>query len=67
MNPMPPKKNAKNPRALKPAEPAAHIDGEFDLVACDLSLTCPGFARLRYDPDAKSVTLKAVTHVSNRR
>lgn len=63
---MPTKKSAKKTRTLKQAPPLEHIEGNFELVACDLSLYCPGFACFDYDAATRSVSLTRICHVSNR-
>lgn len=39
-------KDTKKKHKLKKDEALPHIEGDFDLVACDLSMHCPGFALL---------------------
>lgn len=51
---------------LKKKPPLPHIDGDFELVACDLSLSCPGFALLQYHADTRSVDLIRMGHLNNR-
>lgn len=38
---------AKKKHKLKKEEPLPHIEGDFCLVSCDLSMKCPGFALLK--------------------
>lgn len=55
----------KKKHRLKKEEPFPHIEGDFDLVACDLSMRCPGFALLRYSADDRSVSLIRKDVVAN--
>lgn len=55
----------KKKRTLKKAEPLPHIEGDFDLVSCDLSMRCPGFAHLRYNSKDRSVSIIKKTIVPN--
>lgn len=40
------KDTKKKKHRLKKEEALPHIEGDFDLVSCDLSMKCPGFALL---------------------
>lgn len=42
------------------------IEGDFELVACDLSMLCPGFARLLYHADTRTVDLLQKSQVNNK-
>ena len=42
------------------------IEGDFELVACDLSMLCPGFARLLYHADTRTVELLQKSQVNNK-
>lgn len=42
---------------LKPKPPLPHIEGDFVVIACDLSLRCPGFAKLKYIAATRSVKI----------
>ena len=47
----------KKKHKLRPIESLPHIDGDFQIVSCDLSLTRPGFALLLYHADTRSVEI----------
>lgn len=51
---------------LKKAEPLPHIEGDFDIVGCDLSMYCPAFALFHYSAKAQKISLKAKDICSNR-
>lgn len=51
---------------LKKAEPLPRIEGDFDLVGCDLSMYCPAFVLFHYDADLQKVMIKYKDHCSNR-
>lgn len=50
-------KESKKKHTLKKDEALPHIEGDFKLVSCDLSMRCPGFALLQYHSDTRSVSL----------
>lgn len=50
----------------KPEAPVPFIEGDFELVACDLSMLCPGFARLLYHADTRTVELLQKSQVNNK-
>lgn len=56
----------KKKHTLKKAEPLPHIEGDFDLLACDLSMYCPGFAHLSYNAETRSVSIVKKSIVPNR-
>ena len=47
--------NARHRTVLTPAD--TYIEGDFDMLCCDLSYACPGFALLRYHADIRQVEL----------
>lgn len=55
----------KKKHRLKKEAALPHFEGDFDLVACDLSMRCPGFALLRYSADDRSVSLLRKDVVAN--
>lgn len=57
---------AKRKHKLKPIERLPHIDGDFQIAACDLSLTCPGFALLQYHADSRSAEIIKKANVPNK-
>ena len=61
-----PNEKKKKKRTLKRREPLPHIEGDFDLISCDLSMSCPGFAHLRYKSKDRSVSIVKKTIVPNR-
>lgn len=58
-------KAKKKKHQLKKDEPLPFIEGDFDIVSCDLSMQCPGFAILHYEASARSVTIKRKDQVDN--
>lgn len=59
-------KDTKKKHKLKKEEALPHIEGDFDLVACDLSMKSPGFALLRQNEKQRSVELVRKDIVANR-
>lgn len=57
----------KRKHKLKVEEPLPHIEGDFDLVACDLGLQRPGFASIHYNSETRMPALMRVSHVANVR
>lgn len=53
-------------RRLKKEEPIEHIDGDFYVLGCDLSMTCPGFAVLSYCEETRSANVVRIGHVMNK-
>lgn len=52
---MPPAKKKKH--KLKPKEALPHIEGDFLIVGCDLSMRCPGFCLIKYHEATRSIEL----------
>lgn len=51
---------------LKKKPPLPHIDGDFILISCDLSLRCPGFAKLKYIAETRSIEILDVFSVPQK-
>lgn len=51
---------------VKKTEPLARIEGDFDIVGCDLSMRCPGFALIHYDAATRTASLLRKSCVKNR-
>lgn len=60
------KDTKKKKHKLKKDEALPYIEGDFDLVCCDLSMKSPGFGLLRQDAKSRSVSLIRKDVVSNR-
>lgn len=60
------KETKKKKHKLKKDEALPHIEGDFDIVACDLSMKCPGFALLRQSADDRTVAIVRKDIVANR-
>lgn len=56
---------AKKRHKLKVKEPREHIEGDFDVVGLDLSLNCPGMARLKYKADTRTASIDRKLHINN--
>lgn len=63
------KKNTdkKKKHKLKKPEPMQHIEGDFLILGCDLSMSSPGFALLQYSANARSVSLLRLECVRNKK
>lgn len=69
---MPKKLSAKAPvkkkkHKLKKLEPMAHIEGDFIILGCDLSMSSPGFALVQYREADRSIEIIRVECVRNKK
>ena len=57
---------AKRRHHIKKNKPMGDIQGDFNIVACDLSLRCPGFALIHYDSSTRQASVLRKSCVKNR-
>ena len=56
---------AKRRHHIKKNKPMGDIQGDFNIVACDLSLRCPGFALIHYDSSTRQASVLRKSCVKN--
>ena len=61
-----PPSHRRKKRKISPNDVLPRFNEDFDIVGCDLSYTCPGFALLRYHADTGSVELLRKDIVPNK-